>query len=120
MPHIRNKKVNEQGKLFERDDHFQVYKKQERSMASIDSGLYKKYKHYPKEIDEVVEYFKHEERKRRGFSSPYLKVNPFQNYFESYVISLEEEFKHLGDTEANLRLLSSLEIKHKIALATFA
>jgi len=100
-------------------EHFDLFKKQPRVMSSTDSGLYKRYKYTPKEIDEVVEYFKFEERKRRGFSSPYLKKNPFQNYFENYVISLEKEFKYLGETEANLRILTELEKKHKLALATF-
>jgi len=110
--------LKKQTKLFERDDHFDCYKKPEKSMDSY-GKLYRPYEHRSQKQDDVVEYFKYEEKKRRGFSSPYLKINPFEVCFEDYVETLKEKFKHFGETEAHIRVMTLLEAKYNAAKATF-
>ncbi len=109
--------------LENRDDHYDVFKKPKfhemrAGLGSEDTGLYRKYVPTPMNLDFVVQYFKFEETKRRGFSSPYLTKNPYENDFISYVEELESKYSNLPPSIAHNRLIADLEAKHKLALAS--
>ena len=105
-----------------KDDHYALFKKPKltettTSLGSENSGLYKKYVHVHRDIDFLVEYFVFEERKKRGFSSPYLTKNPYENDFLKGVEDLESKYAHLPPSVAHSRLIGDLETKHQLALA---
>jgi hypothetical protein len=113
----------EKNMLESRDDHFSLFTKPKlheirAGVGSENTGLYKKYVPTPRNLDFVVEYFAFEERKRRGFSSPYLTKNPYENAFADYVDELENKYSDLPSSVAHNRLIADLEAKHTLALAS--
>ena len=108
----------------DKEDFLDCYKKplfHEARMgtASENSGHYKPYKYIARDIDEVVEYFKFAENKRRGFSSPYLKTNPYENHFSRFIEETEKKYAHLPESIAHARLYADIEVKYNQALASF-
>lgn len=108
----------------ERDEHYSLFSKpilheMRAGSGSENTGLYKKFVHVPRDIDGVLEYFKFAERTRRGFNSPFLTKNPFENAFAEYVEELEDKYKDLPASVAHARLIADLESYHKKALASF-
>ena len=106
-----------------KDEHFDLFTKPKyhevrAGVGSENSGLYKKYVPVPRNLDILVEYFVFEERKRQGFSSPFLKKNPFEDSFADFIEDFELKHKNLPKEIAHARLLSALEVKHKEALAS--
>lgn len=107
----------------ERDDHGLLFKKPKytettTALGSENSGLYRKYVPLQRDLDLVIEFFKFEEKKRRGFSSPYLTKNPYENDFYAYVEELEAKYSNLPSSVAHGRLLAEIEVKHKLALTS--
>lgn len=105
-----------------REEHYLLFTKPKlhemrSSAGSENSGLYKKYIPTQRNIDFLVEYFVFEERKRCGFSSPYLTKNPYENDFLKAVEELEIKYSHLPPSIAHNRLIADLEAKHQLALA---
>jgi hypothetical protein len=109
-------------------EHFDLFKKPDysktqfhgvrASVGSEDTGLYKRYVPAPRNIDYVTEYFIFEERKRRGFKSPFLTKNPYEDIFADYIDELEKKYAHLPPSVGYNRLLAELEVKHQQALAS--
>jgi len=109
--------------IIEEKDHFGLFTKPKfhemrAGIGSENTGLYKKYVPTPMNLDFIVEYFKFEERKRLGFSSPYLTKNPYENAFADYVEELENKYRGLPNSTAHARLIADLEVKHSLALAS--
>jgi hypothetical protein len=106
-----------------KEEHFDLFTKPKfhevrSASGSEDTGMYKKYKHNVVTLDYVVEYFKFEERKRRGFSSPYLTKNPYEGSFSDYVEELEKKYAELPAALSHERVISALEEKYKKAMAS--
>ena len=106
--------------LASKDEHYSLFSKPKvvEKMGSENSGMYKKFVPIRRDICFITEFFKYEEQKRRGFTSKYLTVNPYQNDFEEYIKLREEQDKHLPESVAHGRLLADLERFHKQALAS--
>lgn len=105
-------------------DHYSLFTKPKlhemrAGSGSENTGLYKKFVYTPRDIDGVLEYFKFAEKKRRGFNSPFLTKNPFENAFTEYVEELQDKYRKLPTSVAHARLLADLESYHKKALASF-
>jgi hypothetical protein len=116
--------MNTQEILSSRDDHFSLFKKPvfhevRLGEKSEDENRYPKFIPEQRNQDDVVEYFKFNERLRRGFSSPFLKINPFENHFALFVEKLEEKYKAMPPSESHVRILAELEGKYRIAMASF-
>jgi len=107
-------------KFLDDKDHFKVFEAPDRSRSSVDTQLYKRYISYERKQDDLVEYFIFEEKKKLGFSSPYLKINPFERLFKQFVEDLEDKYAHLPPSESHVRLIAHLEVKHALAIKLLA
>jgi hypothetical protein len=106
-----------------RDEHYDLFRKPKfhemrAGLGSENTGLYKKYVSIPCNLDFVVEYFKLEDLKRRGFSSPFLTKNPYESHFSAFVEDFETKNAHLPPETSHARLIAALENKHQQALAS--
>jgi len=90
------------------EEHYDLFTKK----RPIDKSVlfYKNKKN--NQLDYVVEYFRFEERERRGFSSVYLHGNPFKEHYIRFVRSLAKKYSHLQEDEARSKILLELEMKH--------
>jgi hypothetical protein len=86
--------------------------------TSENSNFYKTYKYIPKDIDEVVEYFKFEEMRKQGFASRFLTKNPYEEAFYDYIEKLNRDYNHLPKSVAHARVLNVLADKHEKALVS--
>jgi hypothetical protein len=105
-----------------KEEHFDLFTKPKfhevrSASGSEDTGMYKKYKHNVVTLDYVIEYFKFEERKRRGFSSPYLTKNPYEGEFNDFVLETEAKYSDLAPSSAHNKLLMELQEKYDKAMA---
>ena len=105
--------------LTSKDEHFALFSKPKLApMGSENSGQYKKFVPLTRDICFMTEFFVFEEMKRRGFTSKYLTVNPYENDFNQFLDSCAERDKGLPESVARSRLLAELETYHKKALAS--
>lgn len=97
-----------------KEEHFDLFVKPKR--VDMSSPIYAKYKHVARELDYVVEYFRFEELRKKGFTSQFLTKNPYEGEFADFVTTLEEHYKHLPEYESHVRVLEALEAKHRLAV----
>jgi hypothetical protein len=101
-----------------RDEHYDVFKKPMKdNRGSIDTGMYKRYKDIPREVDPLVEYFKFNELVKTCTNlQRFAPKNPYKNDFDAFVDEFFSLHADLSETETLRQLHGVLEVSHMSAL----